>query len=292
MSEPWEANWRDYYAILEVAEDAAPADINAAFRARARTSHPDLLAGRPEAERAEAEVQFKLLSEAYEVLRDPDRRAAYDRVRAEGGPPPPAPIILLHPHETVARTFDGVFSVRTVLSGPDADASLDVEVSCDDLGVELNAIDVRTKRARDGSKEVSVHVRGRAIDSTVDRIELHYQVGAVRLKQVVKLRASPLAILSLSNLPSTVNILASRFAVFGIAALVLAWVADIFVPVLVVPLAILAAGGLVGAVTLGAVGFVISPGRLARLKPRGGAWGVIPFIIIMTVVVRVIALLF
>jgi DnaJ-class molecular chaperone len=66
---------KDYYAILGLPMAATEAEIDAAFRALARRCHPDL---RPEAEGDDAIAQFKLATEAYEVLSDAERRRAYD----------------------------------------------------------------------------------------------------------------------------------------------------------------------------------------------------------------------
>ncbi len=66
-------NPMDYYRILEVPRDASGDEIKQAFRRLARRYHPDVSA------EPEAEELFKLLREAYEVLGDSDRRAAYDR---------------------------------------------------------------------------------------------------------------------------------------------------------------------------------------------------------------------
>lgn len=65
---------RDYYEVLGVARGAGEADLKSAFRKLAMKYHPDRNPGD-----AEAEHRFKDINEAYEVLRDPDKRAAYDR---------------------------------------------------------------------------------------------------------------------------------------------------------------------------------------------------------------------
>lgn len=65
---------RDYYEILGVERDASEQDMKSAFRKRAKEYHPDR---NPDDENAE--VRFKELNEAYEALRDPQKRAAYDR---------------------------------------------------------------------------------------------------------------------------------------------------------------------------------------------------------------------
>jgi hypothetical protein len=65
----------DVYAVLGVNRQATPTDIERAYRRAARATHPD---ARPEDPAAAAE-EFKSVTAAYETLRDPARRAAYDR---------------------------------------------------------------------------------------------------------------------------------------------------------------------------------------------------------------------
>ncbi len=65
---------RDYYEILGVAKTANEADFKAAFRKKAMQYHPDKNPGDKE-----AEIKFKELNEAYQVLSEPQKRAAYDR---------------------------------------------------------------------------------------------------------------------------------------------------------------------------------------------------------------------
>ncbi len=69
----------DYYQILEVPRDADAEQIKKAYRKLAMKYHPDRNSGSEE-----AEARFKEISEAYEVLKDPQRRAAYDRFGKEG----------------------------------------------------------------------------------------------------------------------------------------------------------------------------------------------------------------
>jgi molecular chaperone DnaJ len=64
----------DYYKALGVARDAKPEDIRKAYRRLARRHHPDVNPGNNE-----SEERFKQISEAFEVLSDPDKRAVYDR---------------------------------------------------------------------------------------------------------------------------------------------------------------------------------------------------------------------
>jgi len=79
--------YKDYYAILGVARDAGADDIKTAYRKLARKYHPDV------SKEKDAEEKFKELSEAYETLRDPEKRTAYDRLGShrpgeEFRPPP------------------------------------------------------------------------------------------------------------------------------------------------------------------------------------------------------------
>jgi molecular chaperone DnaJ len=65
---------RDYYEVLGVGRDAGADELKRAYRQLAMRHHPDRNPGD-----AEAEVRFKEATEAWEVLRDPERRGAYDR---------------------------------------------------------------------------------------------------------------------------------------------------------------------------------------------------------------------
>jgi molecular chaperone DnaJ len=64
---------RDYYEVLNVPRDASAEDLKSAFRQLARTYHPDV------SQEPNAEERFKEINEAYAVLSDPEKRAAYDR---------------------------------------------------------------------------------------------------------------------------------------------------------------------------------------------------------------------
>lgn len=66
--------FKDYYATMGVARDATQDDIKRAHRRLARKYHPDV------SKEHDAEKRFKEVGEAYEVLRDPEKRAAYDRL--------------------------------------------------------------------------------------------------------------------------------------------------------------------------------------------------------------------
>lgn len=79
--------YKDYYQVMGVARDASADDIKRAYRRLARKYHPDV------SKEKDAEARFKEIGEAYEVLRDPEKRAAYDalgtrRPGEEFRPPP------------------------------------------------------------------------------------------------------------------------------------------------------------------------------------------------------------
>src|SRR3954453_8325054 len=69
----------DFYSVLGVARGASDDEIKKAYRKLAMTYHPDRNGGSKE-----AEEKFKEITEAYDVLRDPQKRAAYDRYGEAG----------------------------------------------------------------------------------------------------------------------------------------------------------------------------------------------------------------
>src|ERR1700680_1899366 len=79
--------YKDYYAILGVKSDASADDIKKAYRKLAQKHHPDV------SKEPGAEEKFKEIAEAYQTLKDPEKRAAYDQLGKLGAgqdfrPPP------------------------------------------------------------------------------------------------------------------------------------------------------------------------------------------------------------
>ncbi len=72
--------FKDYYKVMGVARDATEAQIKQAYRKLARKYHPDV------SKEKDAEARFKEVGEAYEVLKTPEKRAAYDQL-GQGHPP-------------------------------------------------------------------------------------------------------------------------------------------------------------------------------------------------------------
>lgn len=70
-------DYKDYYKIMGVARDAKQDEIKRAYRRLARKYHPDV------SKEAHAEERFKELQEAYEVLKDTEKRAAYDQLGSQ-----------------------------------------------------------------------------------------------------------------------------------------------------------------------------------------------------------------
>lgn len=67
-------DYKDYYAVMGVARDATQDEIKRAYRKLARKYHPDV------SKETDSEARFKEAGEAYEVLKGPEKRAAYDQL--------------------------------------------------------------------------------------------------------------------------------------------------------------------------------------------------------------------
>ena len=125
------SNKRDYYEVLGVGRDATPEQLKKAYRKLAVQFHPDKNPGD-----ASAEEKFKELGEAYDVLFDEQKRAAYDRYghaafTQGGGPPPepggpPAPAIIFFMAQEMSFAFRpflagggaGILSAVTDIDAP------------------------------------------------------------------------------------------------------------------------------------------------------------------------------
>jgi len=69
-------DFQDYYSVMGIERDASQDEIKRAYKKLARKYHPDV------SKEVDAEVRFKEVGEAYQVLKDPEKRAAYDQIGA------------------------------------------------------------------------------------------------------------------------------------------------------------------------------------------------------------------
>jgi molecular chaperone DnaJ len=158
---------RDYYEVLGVARDASADDIKRSYRRLAMKYHPDRNPGDPE-----AEVRFKECAEAYEVLSDREKRAAYDRFGHAGLRGTPGHDFRSMNVEDIFSMFDDIFG-GAFGGGPvrgrrqragvprGYDLETDVELTLDEVftgaerDVEFRRMDVCQRCDGSGAKEGS-----------------------------------------------------------------------------------------------------------------------------------------
>jgi len=117
---------RDLYAILGVSRDASQEEIKKAYRKLVRKHHPDANPGDPG-----AEERFKKINLAYEVLQDPQKRAAYDRYGTIGDAPPGGgPFGGFGPFGDIfGDLFDSFFGPGHASGGPTRGENLEMNLS-------------------------------------------------------------------------------------------------------------------------------------------------------------------
>ncbi|MBR1746654.1 MAG: molecular chaperone DnaJ [Clostridia bacterium] len=128
---------QDYYAILGVSKEASADDIKSAYRRMAKKYHPDVYATADESKKKEAEEKFKEVQHAYDVLSDPDKKAAYDQYGSEEGPTMGSGGFGFNPFGENAGGYDDLFSnIFSAFTGGGQRSAADRDG--DDIEYELN----------------------------------------------------------------------------------------------------------------------------------------------------------
>jgi curved DNA-binding protein len=128
--------YRDYYEVLGVIRSAGADEVKRAYRKLARKFHPDV------SKEKNAESKFKEVQEAYEVLRDPEKRAAYDqlgrdyRTGQQFRPPPDWSQRFGHAGSQRFSDLNGFSDFFSSLFGGAADASPDADAGYLDVTLE------------------------------------------------------------------------------------------------------------------------------------------------------------
>ena len=176
MCSIWVVEYKDYYQIMGVARDASADDIKRAYRRLARKFHPDV------SKEKDAEARFKEIGEAYEVLHDPEKRAAYDALGTrkpgeEFRPPPDWQFD--HGPETDSSVHSDFFEQlfgglgrggRASFRGRGSDTEGQVEVTLEEA--------FRGAERRLSLQRVAVGERGRA-QPTTQQIDVRIPAGVV-----------------------------------------------------------------------------------------------------------------
>ncbi len=164
------ATKRDYYEILGVSRGASEAEIKKAYRRLARDHHPDV-----NAQDQGAEERFKELTEAYEVLSNPESRRAYDTYGhqvprgAQGGYPGGDPFggfqdifEAFFGDRSFGGSFFGSSASRGPARGNDADVEVEVTLREAAYGVdrEVNVQTIRNCSVCDGAGGTESHTCG------------------------------------------------------------------------------------------------------------------------------------
>lgn len=179
--------YKDYYGIMGVARDASAEDIKRAYRKLARKYHPDV------SKEKDAEARFKEVGEAYEVLRDPEKRAAYDglgtRSAGESFRPPPDWQFDAGGGESGAHSdfFDQLFGglgARGGFRSRGFDAAAEIEISLEDayagtqraVQIERLAADDRG-RPKPFTQQLNVRIPPGVVDGQQIRVAAQGQAG-------------------------------------------------------------------------------------------------------------------
>lgn len=182
--------YKDYYKIMGVGRDASADDIKRAYRKLARKYHPDV------SKEKNAEERFKEVGEAYEVLRDPEKRAAYDALGTrkpgeEFRPPPDWQFD--HGTETDAGAHSDFFEQlfgglgrggRASFRSRGFDTAGEVEVTLEEafrgaerrLSLQRVAVDERG-RAQPTTQQINVRIPAGVVDGQRIRVAQQGQPG-------------------------------------------------------------------------------------------------------------------
>ena len=141
----------DYYDILGVDENASGADIKSSFRKLAQKHHPD---------RGGNEEKFKEINEAYDTLKDPQKKAEYDNMRnwnAQGGSfNGPFPFEDLGNAAGLHSVFTQVFGRGFGPRGPGTSAiSIQLDITLEDV---INGVDKQLKIRLPSGNERTINV--------------------------------------------------------------------------------------------------------------------------------------